>query len=366
MPSLQRGSVRKRDRGWQARFYDEENVRRHVGGFMTRTAAIEWLDAKLDEISALRRGDVLPVRDRPDTVDDLLDVFLEKHGRTVNVATKRKLTAQLRRARAEFGDRHPDRLRRIELEDWRTTLPAGSRPDVFRAFRQALTWALERGLVERDATAGIKNPKRKRHEREPIIPFESWAQIEAVADELDDRYRAIPILAAGTGLRPEEWLALEHGDIDREKRLVHVRRRFTGGQLKEGGKTPASVRAVPLRQVVVNALDAMPAAKVRRIGLPQILFPAPRGGYVNLERFRWRNWRPALVAAGLDVRGPYTCRHTFATWAIEQNVPLPHLATVMGTSVRELEDTYHRWLERTDEQLLAAFDAYDQKEAAHA
>ena len=31
----------------------------------------------------------------------------------------------------------------------------------------------------------------------------------------------------------------------------------------------------------------------------------------------------------------------------------------MGTSIRELEDTYHRWLRRTDDQLRAAFDAYD-------
>lgn len=54
-------------------------------------------------------------------------------------------------------------------------------------------------------------------------------------------------------------------------------------------------------------------------------------------------------------------RHTFATWAIESgDVQLSYLATLMGTSVRELEDTYFRWLRRTDEQLLAAFDAYDQ------
>ncbi len=31
----------------------------------------------------------------------------------------------------------------------------------------------------------------------------------------------------------------------------------------------------------------------------------------------------------------------------------------MGTSIRELEDTYFRWLRRTDEQLLVAFDAHD-------
>src|SRR5690242_8379728 len=31
----------------------------------------------------------------------------------------------------------------------------------------------------------------------------------------------------------------------------------------------------------------------------------------------------------------------------------------MGTSVTQIEDTYARWLKRTDEQLRAAFDAYD-------
>jgi hypothetical protein len=35
----------------------------------------------------------------------------------------------------------------------------------------------------------------------------------------------------------------------------------------------------------------------------------------------------------------------------------------MGTSVSELEDTYFPWLKRTDEQLRAAFDAYDIKNA---
>ena len=38
---------------------------------------------------------------------------------------------------------------------------------------------------------------------------------------------------------------------------------------------------------------------------------------------------------------------------------LSFLARIMGTSVRELEDTYFRWLTRTDEQLRAALDAYD-------
>lgn len=325
---------------------------------MLRGDAAEFLDGLLDEVKALRRGEVLPAGDRPGTVDALLDLFLDKHGRTVDPATKRKLTAQLHKARGEFGDRHPDSLRKVELEDWRQLLPPGSRHDVFRAFGQASRWAEARGYATRDATAGIKNPKRKRHERKPIVPFESWEEVEAIADELDPRYRAIPVFATGTGLRPEEWIALERRDVDRDRRIVHVRQRFSGGQLKAGTKTVPK-RVVPLRQRVLDVLDEMPA----RIDTP-MLFPAPRGGYIDLEKFRYREWTPALRAAGLTVRGPYTMRHTFATWAIESgDVQLSYLATLMGTSVKELEDTYFRWLRRTEDQLLAAFDSYDQQVA---
>jgi hypothetical protein len=56
----------------------------------------------------------------------------------------------------------------------------------------------------------------------------------------------------------------------------------------------------------------------------------------------------------------YDGRHTFATWAIESGeVQLWYLATIMGSSIVQLEDTYARWLSRTDDNLRAAFDAYD-------
>jgi integrase len=354
MPSTQRGSVVKRGNRWGARYYDEQGIRRFRGGFQTKSAARDWVGNKADEVEKLRRGELIPTRERPKTVDALLDLFLDKHGRTVDPATKRKLNAQLRKARDEFGDRDPDSLRKIEFEDWREQLPAGSRHDVFRAFRQSLAWAVSRGYASRDGTVGIRNPKRKRHERREIHPFEKWAEVFAIAGELHPRYRAIPIFGVGTGLRPEELFGLHRTDVDRATRVLHVRRRFSGGALKEGGKTDGSVRTVPLRRVVLDALDAMPV----RIDTP-VLFPAPRGGYIDGERSRNREWKPALCAAGIEHRGPKMMRHTFATWAIEDGLQLSHLATIMGTSIRELEDTYLRWLKRTDDQVRAAFDAYD-------
>jgi integrase len=360
MPAEQRGWVVERGpRNYQARWRDEQGKPRGKSGFETQTAAWKFLRSKIDEVLALRRGELIPVSHRPQTVDALLDSFLEKHGATVDPATKRKLTRQLRQARDSFGDRHPDSLNRLELEDWRNGLAAGSRHDVFRAFRQGLAWAHARGLADREPSAGVRNPKRKRHERRPIVPFETWDEVAAIDDELDELYRGLPTFAVGTGLRPEEWAALERADVDRQAGVVHVRRRHTGGELKQGTKTVPE-RVVPLRVRVLEALDARPPRLHTRL-----LFPAPRGGYIDLERFRHREWTPALRAAGILHRSIYTCRHTFATWAIDGGrIPIPQLATIMGTSIRELEDTYFRWLHRTDDALRAALDAYDARIAA--
>ena len=79
MPKTQTGSVVKRSkRNYGVRFYDEEGVRRYQGGFETQTAAESWLRTKVDEALALRRGDLIPARDRPKTVDELVDASLTR------------------------------------------------------------------------------------------------------------------------------------------------------------------------------------------------------------------------------------------------------------------------------------------------
>jgi integrase len=355
---------------WRVRWTDHDGVRRSRAGFKFKTkaqrvradadgqSAREFLDEQLAEVDAIRGGGRAAPEERPATVDDLLDVFLAKHGARIDPATKRKLESQLKHARKSFGDRRPDTLRRAQLEDWREELPAGNRHDCFRAFRQAFAWAVARGLVREDPTVGIKNPKRPRAERADVFPFEDWTEVEAVAVELDKRYQAIPILLAGTGLRPEEAFGLHRADVDAKAKVVHVRRRFTSGMVKEGGKTPGSVRTVPLRQRVIDALEAMPP----RIDTP-ILFPAPRGGYIDIEKFRHREWVPALKAAGIPHRRVYDLRHTFATWSIASGVPTLTLAKLMGTSVGQLEDTYVRWLKGDADRLRDVFDAADASEA---
>jgi integrase len=95
-----------------------------------------------------------------------------------------------------------------------------------------------------------------------------------------------------------------------------------------------------------------------------LLFPAARGGYIDLEKFRYREWIPALRAAGIEHRRVYDCRHTFASWAIAGGVQLFYLARIMGTSVAQIDATYGHLLPDSEEYLRGLLDDYDSRAEA--
>jgi len=134
-------------------------------------------------------------------------------------------------------------------------------------------------------------------------------EVDAIAAELAPERRAIPLFAAATGLRPEEWQALERRDVDRGGRILHVRRTVSSGEVVDLGKTKRSRRQIPLTGRALDALDLVPP----RLDTP-LLFPADRGGVINLDNFRRREWHPAVEAAGIPTPARiYDLRSTFAS-----------------------------------------------------
>jgi integrase len=132
--------------------------------------------------------------------------------------------------------------------------------------------------------------------------------------------------------------------------------RKAAGALKEYGKQKGSIRRVPLREHVVDAIEALP----RRIGPgPGLLFPDDRGGYLNLHHWRRTEWTPAVKAADLASRTPYAMRHTFAAFAIAAGVSLFYLARIMGTSVDQIDRTYGHMLPDSEEYLRGLLDSFD-------
>jgi len=61
-------------------------------------------------------------------------------------------------------------------------------------------------------------------------------------------------------------------------------------------------------------------------------FLSQRGHRVNLGAFRERVWMPALAAAGISYRKPYSLRHTFATLLLAQGQSIPSVSAQLGHS----------------------------------
>jgi integrase len=259
----------------------------------------------------------------------------------------------LKYATAAFGDRTLASLQPIELDVWRSTLPALSAHYIFRSFRQVLEYAVAMEALHANPAARIRNT-RAAAERREMRPFETWEQVDSIAAEMDPRFAAIPVVLVGTGLRPEEMFALERRDVDLDARVLTVERVYTQRVLKEPKKSSRQRRRVPLRTRVVDALRSLPP----RLDTP-LLFPAARGGHIDLEKFRYRDWTPALRAAGIEHRRVYDCRHTFASWAIAGGVQLFYLARIMGTSVSMIDQTYGHLLPDSEQYLRGLLDDYD-------
>jgi integrase len=356
MPSVQRGSVRKRGARWSARWYDESGARRECGGFATKTAAIEHINRQVEEVAALRRGDLAAVRRRAmPTLGELVDEFTAQH--VAETSTIDSLKFRLRYAldgpkldqQAGWRDVQIDRLNATEIGAWRKALPARSGYGIHKALRQVLHYAVRAKLLDENPASLVPNPEPKRTE---VATF-TLDELDAVASELPAQFQPLPVFAALTGLRPCEWAALERRDVDRAAGVVTIRRTVVDGQIKPYGKTDRSLRAVPLPARAADSLDALPVRLDTRL-----LFPASRGGPIALQPWRHRAWQPALRAAGLAHRTPYALRHTYASLSIAAGVSLFELSRLMGTSPAMLDKTYGHMLPDALDRARSALDSF--------
>ncbi len=286
MPARQRGFARRRGPNWLAVWRENGNERSR-GGFETKTEALDYANAKaeqsLDLAAAVRFGDPLPQqqpsvgtvhgtrrcvpRPPPRRRGDLADAAFSTQARNGRV---RRAPAPRRcsRSNSTFGARSYRR---------------SSAHYIFRAFRQVLEYAVAMGLVEQNPTARIRNTRAAtRNEQRPVR--ELGADRRNQRPRLDPRFTAIPTVLVGTGLRPEELFALERRDLDLDAGVLSVERVYTQRVLKEPNKS--SSRNVGAYRCA--HASSRRSKRFRRGSTTPLLFPAARGGYIDLEKFRYR------------------------------------------------------------------------------
>lgn len=350
MPAIQRGQAyRLGPNRWGLRYY-VDGSRRRKSPFPSKTAALAHYR---DVIEPQLRGDPAPTLEL--TFTEFVTMYLERHAADVRPRTVATLTERLRHAERRFGDVPLRDLERMtdEIAGWQAKQPDGVRYGRTQAIRQTLEAGVRWGYMTRNPA---KLAGRNRQPAARTVRAFSRAELDAITFELSPGYAPLPAFAAATGLRPEEWQALERTDVDRRAGLLNVRRTVSSGEVVELGKTTRSRRQVPLSPHALAALDALPP----RLDV-RLLFPSPSGELLHLDNFRNRQWSPAVEASG--VRRPariYDLRSTFASNALAAGISVFELARIMGTSVEMIERHYGTLLEGAGAGIttrLAAFEA---------
>ena len=117
------------------------------------------------------------------TLSELVEAYLAQHD--VQQVTLDKLRWLLAKATVVFGERRISELTSQEIAAWRMALSPGHRFEATQAWRQVLHRAVAWGMIGcNPAKVGVDNPVPRRKEQRP---FESWAELERLAEAIGPR-----------------------------------------------------------------------------------------------------------------------------------------------------------------------------------
>jgi len=231
--------------------------------------------------------------------------------------------------------------------------------------------AVERGLVAQNVAVRFRRKRGTQAERRAKgkllvgrdIPAPD--EIKALVGALQGRWRPILLAAIFTGLRSSELRGLRWGDVDLDKRELHVRQRADRYNVMGRPKSEAGERAVPFPRIVANALREW---KLACFG--ELVFPTGSGTIERHANIVARGLIPAWNAAGVvdatgraKYTGLHSLRHFYASWCINRKadggleLPLKTVQSRLGHSTLAMTaDTYGHLFPRGDdlEELDAA------------
>ncbi|MBB5838697.1 tyrosine-type recombinase/integrase [Kribbella italica] len=146
------------------------------------------------------------------------------------------------------------RIRPLDVDAWVNSIAAGphTASSALQQFKHCLDDAVRESLIRANPAASTKRPKlpKKRVTTADVLDA---TELYALVCEMPCQWKALVYLSGWLGWRWSEAMGLRVKDFDFESGVVYIGRETateTSGRIerKEGGKTDASVRTVPLPQ----------------------------------------------------------------------------------------------------------------------
>lgn len=184
------------------------------------------------------------------------------------------------------------------------------------------------------------HPRKQRQLPSVLAPSEVKALLSSLRNL---KHRALVMLAYSAGLRVSELVRLRPGDLDRARRLLHVR----GGKGRKDRYTLLSPVAAEAVGLYVDAY--------RPAGW---LFPGTQAGHHLSTRSVQKLLARAARQTGISKRlTPHTLRHSFATHLLEAGTDLRYIQELLGHASSRTTDSYTHVTSRDLARIRSPLDA---------
>ena len=239
-----------------------------------------------------------------------------------------------RRILREFGSRPLNRITQAEVSRWfeafSRTAP-GNANNALKLLRQIMNFAIARGYIDTNPSRGLR-----RNRRPPLTRFLSLEEIRRLHRALDDHARKghrqqadIIRLLLLTGCRRSEILRLRWSEVHADMLVL--------ADAKSGP------RKVPLNTQARHILESQPQNQ------SAFVFPSPR------DPFRPRSpslklWYVVRRDAEIEDVRLHDLRHTLASHAVMNGVPVPVVSRLLGHSDASMTLRYAHLGDREIEQ----------------
>lgn len=255
-----------------------------------------------------------------------------------------------------LGDVRLDQLNANDVNRLMLAMKADGRAEATRrncytTLRVALDDAVANGLLATNPVHRVRQPKVTRRDARFLRPEEVGALLRAAATL---RYGPILSFILGTGLRRGEALALRWGQVELDRATARVNGslvRRDGQLVVSTTKTAASRRTVALSPAMVALLQRWRTSQAaERLAAGNLwrgdgdgsdyVFTTALGVPVDPQNVL-RTVRTAAKAAGLRHVTVHTLRHTYATTALLNGIPLKVVSSNLGhASIQVTADIY--------------------------
>ncbi len=325
-------SIKKRANGrWRARFRDLEG-KEHAQHFDRKADAQRWLD----QVTAdLVRGNYVDPRAGHVRFESFSTDWLA--AQTFDESTREAVALRLRvHLLPTFGKLELRAIRPSTVQAWLRDRQETCAPRHVRVLltnlSTMLSAAVDDGLIARNPfeSGSVRAPKV---EQNRIIPW-TTDQVADVIGAHPNRYRAVPVVAAGCGLRQGEVFGLRVEDVDFLRRRVLVRQQVKIVNSRptiaapKGGKT----REVPLADAVAEAISEQVRNYPTESGL---VFVTRERKPIARTYYNPAIWKPALRSAGVEPsreNGMHALRHFYASVLLDAGESIRAVADYLGHS----------------------------------